>query len=95
MGNNDVAIFHEAESCCSDGCDACQDITEAFRLDTNFLISQVLSTLPSVVDLTFFTPAFDSDLAQVKITSVIYSFKAPPEALTEISPQALLQTFRC
>ncbi len=95
MGIDDIAIFHQAESCCSDGCEACQDITESFRLEANFLVTPVLMTLPSVLELPFFAPAFDSCLIQDSPATVVYSFKAPPGPFPEESPQALLQTFRC
>lgn len=95
MDINDVSLFTEAQSCCADGCEACEDVTESFRLNTNFLISQVPHTVPSVIDLPFFIPAFDADLAQATSATILFPIYFPSGSLPDISPQALLQIFRC
>ncbi len=95
MNMDDMAVFHDAQSCCTDGCEQCEDVTEAFRLDTNFLISQALHIVPSVINLPFLIPAFDADLAQTTPASIPSTVNFPSGSLPDISPQALLQIFRC
>ncbi len=95
MGMDKVAVFEEAQSCCTDGCNECKDVTEAFRLDIDFLISQVPVFATAVIDLSFFAPASETFVTNTAPAHIFFPFNFLSGFLPDISPQAFLQTFRC
>lgn len=90
-----VSLNHEAESCC-DSNNCCQDKTEHYQLDDDFVFTSSNSDV-IVQDIDILFPIFYLSLNEISetenITENVYSELPPPHKIQTVL--SLIQTYLC
>lgn len=89
----DIKLFVQAESCCEDNCDCCDDTTDIYQLDTDHAGGQQLKVETPVFDLQILF--VDVQLHEPHVEFFQSYDVRPPPMLVENHSAAFLQSFRC